>query len=119
MTPESPVEANDRHTTLPGLCWPGGRHVAVVLNVAYEVWSQGQVSGVVLTYWSTHTVTDDQQARGLSERSRSDALHATTSGYRAGSRSPTIFTGNSSLLKFCDGFKLATGDPTMRNAGIA
>jgi peptidoglycan/xylan/chitin deacetylase (PgdA/CDA1 family) len=46
MIRESPVEANDRHTTLPGLRWPGGRHVAVVLNVAYEVWSQGQVSGV-------------------------------------------------------------------------
>src|SRR5260370_30625186 len=46
MTRESPVEANDRHTALPGLRWPGGRHVAVVLNVAYEVWSQGQVSGV-------------------------------------------------------------------------
>ena len=46
MLRESPVEANDRHTTLPGLRWPGGRHVAVVLNVACEVWSQGQVSGV-------------------------------------------------------------------------
>ena len=46
MVRESPVEANDRHTALPGLRWPGGRHVAVVLNVAYEVWSQGQVSGV-------------------------------------------------------------------------
>ena len=46
MTRKSPVEANDRHTALPGLRWPGGRHVAVVLNVAYEVWSQGQVSGV-------------------------------------------------------------------------
>ena len=43
MVRESPVEANDRHTALPGLRWPGGRHVAVVLNVAYEVWSQGQV----------------------------------------------------------------------------
>src|SRR5258708_4798192 len=46
MTRETPVEADDRHTSLPGLRWPGGRHVAVVLNVAYEVWSQGQVSGV-------------------------------------------------------------------------
>jgi peptidoglycan/xylan/chitin deacetylase (PgdA/CDA1 family) len=26
--------------------WPGRRHVAVVLDVAYEVWAQGQVSGV-------------------------------------------------------------------------
>ena len=26
--------------------WPGGRNVAVVFNVAYEVWSEGNVSGV-------------------------------------------------------------------------
>ena len=26
--------------------WPGGRHVAVVFNVAYEAWSEGAVSGV-------------------------------------------------------------------------
>jgi peptidoglycan/xylan/chitin deacetylase (PgdA/CDA1 family) len=29
-----------------GFRWPGGRNVAVVLNVAYEVWADGQVSGV-------------------------------------------------------------------------
>ncbi len=39
------VEASQR-TALPGLRWPGGRHVAVVLNVAYEAWSEGQASGV-------------------------------------------------------------------------
>jgi peptidoglycan/xylan/chitin deacetylase (PgdA/CDA1 family) len=26
--------------------WPGGRHVAVVFNVAYEAWSEGAASGV-------------------------------------------------------------------------
>jgi len=45
MIRNSPAETNDR-TTLPGLRWPGGRHVAVVLNVACEVWSQGQGSAV-------------------------------------------------------------------------
>lgn len=29
-----------------GFRWPGGRHVAVLFNVAYEVWSEGKVSGV-------------------------------------------------------------------------
>jgi peptidoglycan/xylan/chitin deacetylase (PgdA/CDA1 family) len=29
-----------------GFRWPGGRNVAVVFNVAYEVWSEGEVSGV-------------------------------------------------------------------------
>lgn len=29
-----------------GLRWPEGRNVAVVLNIAYEVWSEGNVSGV-------------------------------------------------------------------------
>lgn len=28
------------------MLWPGGRHVAVVFNIAYEVWSDGNVSGV-------------------------------------------------------------------------
>lgn len=28
------------------LRWPGDRHVAVVFNVAYEVWSQGNASGI-------------------------------------------------------------------------
>ena len=32
--------------TAIGLRWPGGRNVAVVLNVAYEAWSEGAVSGV-------------------------------------------------------------------------
>ena len=26
--------------------WPGGRHVAVVLNVAYEGWSDGKAPGI-------------------------------------------------------------------------
>jgi peptidoglycan/xylan/chitin deacetylase (PgdA/CDA1 family) len=26
--------------------WPGGRHVAVIFNVAYEVWTEGKTSGV-------------------------------------------------------------------------
>jgi hypothetical protein len=26
--------------------WPGGRHVAVVLNVAFEAWSDGKASGI-------------------------------------------------------------------------
>ena len=26
--------------------WPGGRYLAVVLNVAYEVWSDGKASGI-------------------------------------------------------------------------
>lgn len=29
-----------------GFRWPGGRHVAVVFNIAYEVWSDGGASGV-------------------------------------------------------------------------
>lgn len=29
-----------------GFRWPGGRHVAVVFNVAYEVWSEGKFSGI-------------------------------------------------------------------------
>lgn len=29
-----------------GMRWPDGRNVAVVFNVAYEVWSEGNVSGV-------------------------------------------------------------------------
>ncbi|MFG1270743.1 polysaccharide deacetylase family protein [Xanthobacter versatilis] len=29
-----------------GFRWPGGRSVAVVLSIAYEVWSEGHVSGV-------------------------------------------------------------------------
>lgn len=28
------------------LRWPGGRHVAVVFNIAYEAWSEGATSGV-------------------------------------------------------------------------
>jgi peptidoglycan/xylan/chitin deacetylase (PgdA/CDA1 family) len=27
-------------------CWPGGRHVAVVFNVAYEAWSDGVAPGI-------------------------------------------------------------------------
>ena len=27
--------------------WPGGRHVAVVLNVAYEGWSDGKAPGIL------------------------------------------------------------------------
>jgi hypothetical protein len=26
--------------------WPGGRHLAVVLNVAYEGWSDGKAPGI-------------------------------------------------------------------------
>lgn len=29
-----------------GLCWPGGRQIAVVFNLAYEMWSPGATSGV-------------------------------------------------------------------------
>lgn len=29
-----------------GMRWPGGRHVAVVFNIAYEVWSDGAASGI-------------------------------------------------------------------------
>lgn len=46
MTRDNPDEANDRQVRRSRLRWPGGRHVAVVLNVAYEVWSEGQVSAV-------------------------------------------------------------------------
>lgn len=28
------------------LCWPGGRRIAVVFNIAYEMWTQGATSGV-------------------------------------------------------------------------
>lgn len=30
----------------PGVRWPGDRNVAVVLNIAYEVWGDGKTSGV-------------------------------------------------------------------------
>lgn len=34
-------------TTSPStMTWPGGRHVAVVFNIAYEVWSDGKTSSV-------------------------------------------------------------------------
>ncbi len=36
----------ERRDAPAGMRWPGGRHVAVVFNVAYEVWSEGAVSGV-------------------------------------------------------------------------
>lgn len=29
-----------------GMCWPGGRHIAVVLNIAYEMWTPDTTSGV-------------------------------------------------------------------------
>ena len=29
-----------------GFRWPGGRHLAVVLNVAYEGWSDGKAPGI-------------------------------------------------------------------------
>lgn len=33
-------------TAPKGMRWPGDRHVAVVFNVAYEVWSEGAVSAI-------------------------------------------------------------------------
>lgn len=29
-----------------GFCWPQGKRIAVVFNVAYEMWSDGVTSGV-------------------------------------------------------------------------
>lgn len=40
-----PSMARVRHAP-KGMSWPGGRHVAVVFNIAYEVWSEGNASGV-------------------------------------------------------------------------
>jgi peptidoglycan/xylan/chitin deacetylase (PgdA/CDA1 family) len=43
----SPSSAAPTITPAPaGFRWPGGRHVAVAFDVAYEVWSEGNVSGV-------------------------------------------------------------------------
>lgn len=42
-----PTAAKPKIVDAPaGLRWPDGRNVAVVFNVAYEVWSEGNVSGV-------------------------------------------------------------------------
>ena len=46
MTQNDRARAARPGTTATGLRWPGGRNVAVVLNVAYEAWSDGGVSGV-------------------------------------------------------------------------
>jgi peptidoglycan/xylan/chitin deacetylase (PgdA/CDA1 family) len=46
MTQNDPARAARPGATATGLRWPGGRNVAVVLNVAYEAWSEGSVSGV-------------------------------------------------------------------------
>lgn len=43
MQPERPTRIIP---TRANLRWPGGRHVAVVFNVAYEAWSEGATSGV-------------------------------------------------------------------------
>src|SRR6056297_2568827 len=36
----------ERRPLPPGLCWPDGRRIAVVFNIAYEMWSDGATSGV-------------------------------------------------------------------------
>jgi hypothetical protein len=33
-------------STPPDFRWPGGRHVAVIYNVAYEAWSDGKSPGI-------------------------------------------------------------------------
>ena len=35
--------------------WPGGRHLAVVLNVAYEGWSDGKASQAPSPGWLAKT----------------------------------------------------------------
>ena len=40
----TPVAALNR-TEDDGLRWPGGRHVAAVVDVAYEAWSDGHAPG--------------------------------------------------------------------------
>ena len=32
--------------TRPEFRWPGGRHVAVIFNIAYEAWSDGKAPGI-------------------------------------------------------------------------
>lgn len=36
----------ERNMISASLCWPNGRRIAVVFNVAYEMWSEGATSGV-------------------------------------------------------------------------
>jgi peptidoglycan/xylan/chitin deacetylase (PgdA/CDA1 family) len=47
MTDIDPVSRGARIQRLgPGFRWPGGRHIAVVFNVAYEAWSDGVAPGL-------------------------------------------------------------------------
>ena len=42
----APAEQPEIRPSPAGMRWPGGRNVAVVFNVAYEMWSDGATSGV-------------------------------------------------------------------------
>jgi hypothetical protein len=47
MTDIDPVSRGARIQRLgPGFRWPGGRHIAVVFNVANEAWSDGVAPGL-------------------------------------------------------------------------
>ena len=47
MTDVDPAPRGARLQRLgPDFRWPGGRHIAVVFNVAYEAWSDGVATGV-------------------------------------------------------------------------
>ena len=44
--PQQPETLPQRIDLPPGTRWPGGRHLAIVFNIAYEAWSSGQTSAV-------------------------------------------------------------------------
>jgi peptidoglycan/xylan/chitin deacetylase (PgdA/CDA1 family) len=48
MADPKPMKSAPPHIvhTRPDFRWPGGRHVAVIFNVAYEAWSDGKAPGV-------------------------------------------------------------------------
>lgn len=43
---ESSGQSFEKIRAPKGMCWPGGRRIAVVLNIAYEMWTPGAASGV-------------------------------------------------------------------------